>query len=130
MFGASSALGLGSSLMGEYATLIADAALRQRAREADRATRTALAKKVQSELVAEMSQELRAPLEAVIAFSKLIAEGERLHLSSEQVAEYADLIRSAAMRLQAVIDDIVEIDGSKSLESDDAASDAVGSRTV
>jgi signal transduction histidine kinase len=128
MFGASSALG--SSLMGEYATLIADAALRQQAREADRAARIQLAKKIQSELVAEMSQELRAPLEAVIAFSKLISEGERFHLSSEQVAEYADLIHGAAMRLRAVIEDIVEIDGSKSLESDDAAPDAVDSGTV
>jgi signal transduction histidine kinase len=130
MFGASSAQGLGTSLMGEYATLIADAALRQRAREADRAARIELAKKIQSELVAEMSQELRAPLEALIAFSKLISDGERLHLSSEQVAEYADLIHGAAMRLRAVIDDIVEADGSKPLESDDAAPDAVGSRTV
>ena len=130
MFGASSALGLGSSLMGEYSILIADAALRQRAREADCAARIELARKIHSELIAEMSQELRTPLEALIAFSKLIAEGERLHLSSEQVAEYADLIHRAAMRLQAVINDIVEIDGRKSLESDDAAPDAVGSRTV
>jgi signal transduction histidine kinase len=130
MFGASSALGLGSSLMGEYATLIADAALRQRAREPDRAARIQLAKKIQSELVAEMSHELRAPLEAVIAFSKLISEGKRLHLSTEQVAAYADLIHGAAIRLRAVIDDIVEVDGSKLLESDDAAPDATGSRTV
>ena len=130
MFGASSALALGSSLMGEYSILIADAALRQRAREADCATRIELTRKIHSELIDEMSQELRAPLEAVIAFSKLIAECERLHLSSEQVAEYAHLIHGAAMRLQAVINDIVEIDDSKSLESDDGAPDAASSRTV
>ena len=130
MFGASSALGLGSSLMGEYSTLIADATLRQRAREADCAARIERARKIQSELIAEMSQELRTPLEAVIAFSKLIAECERLHLSSEQVAEYADLIHDAAMRLQAAINNIVEIDGFKSLESDDAAPDAASSGTV
>ena len=130
MFGASSALGLGSSLMGEYSTLIAGATLRQRAREADCAARIERARKIQSELIAEMSQELRTPLEAVIAFSKLIAECERLHLSSEQVAEYADLIHDAAMRLQAAINNIVEIDGFKSLESDDAAPDAASSGTV
>ena len=130
MFGASSALGLGSSLVGEYSTLIADATLRQRAREADRAACFELARKIHSELIDEMRQDLRAPLEAVIAFSKLIAECERLHLSSEQVAEYADLIHGAAMRLQAVINDIVEIDGSKSLESDDGAPDAASSGTV
>jgi signal transduction histidine kinase len=121
MFGASSALGQGGSLMGEYATLVADAALRQRAREAERAARIELAKKIQSVLAAETSQQLRSTVEAMIEFSKLIAECERLHLSRGQVAVYAGLIHDAAVRLQTIIDDIMEMDGGKALAGDDAA---------
>ena len=117
MFSAPAAPGSGSTLMGEYASLLADAALRQRAREAEHTARVEaeLARKIESELLARMSQELRAPLGTVIGFAKLLAECERRHLSKDQVAAYADLIQAAAMRLQAVIDNAGDVDNAKSL---------------
>jgi two-component system cell cycle sensor histidine kinase PleC len=97
--------------MGEYAALLADAVLRQRAREAEHAARveTELASRVKSEFIANMSHELRTPLNTVIGFAKLISEYERRQLSGEQVAEYADLIRDAATHLLTVINDILDI---------------------
>jgi two-component system, cell cycle sensor histidine kinase PleC len=97
--------------MGEYATLLADAVLRQRAREAEHAARveTELASRVKSEFIANMSHELRTPLNTVIGFAKLISEFERRQLSGEQVVEYSHLIRDAASHLLAVINDILDI---------------------
>jgi two-component system cell cycle sensor histidine kinase PleC len=97
--------------MGEYATLLADAVLRQRAREAEHAARleTELASKVKSEFIANMSHELRTPLNTVIGFAKLIGESRRRQLTSDQVVEYADLIRDAATHLLTVINDILDI---------------------
>jgi signal transduction histidine kinase len=97
--------------MGEYAALLADAVLRQRAREAEHLARveTELASKVKSEFIANMSHELRTPLNTVIGFAKLIGESRRRQLSSDQVAEYADLIRDAATHLLTVINDILDI---------------------
>ncbi len=111
MLVASAAPGTHSSLMGEYAALLADAVLRQRAREAEHAARveTELASKVKSEFIANMSHELRTPLNTVIGFAKLIGESRRHHLSSDQIAEYADLIRDAATHLLTVINDILDI---------------------
>ena len=111
MLVASAALGTQSSLMGEYAALLADAVLRQRAREAEHAARveTELASKVKSEFIANMSHELRTPLNTVIGFAKLIGESKRHHLTGDQIAEYADLIRDAATHLLTVINDILDI---------------------
>jgi two-component system cell cycle sensor histidine kinase PleC len=97
--------------MGEYAALLADAVLRQRAREAEHAARveTELASKVKSEFIANMSHELRTPLNTVIGFAKLIGESRRRQLSSDQIVEYADLIRDAATHLLTVINDILDI---------------------
>jgi two-component system cell cycle sensor histidine kinase PleC len=97
--------------MGEYATLLADAVLRQRAREAEHAARieTELAGKVKSEFIANMSHELRTPLNTVIGFAKLISEYQQRQLSGDQIIEYADLIRDAATHLLAVINDILDI---------------------
>jgi two-component system cell cycle sensor histidine kinase PleC len=97
--------------MGEYAALLADAVLRQRARDAEHAARveTELASKVKSEFIANMSHELRTPLNTVIGFAKLIGEAKRHQLSSDQIVEYADLIRDAATHLLTVINDILDI---------------------
>jgi two-component system cell cycle sensor histidine kinase PleC len=97
--------------MGEYAALVADAVIRQRAREAEHAARVEaeLASKIKSEFIANMSHELRTPLSTVIGFAKLIGESERRHLSGEQIVEYASLIRDAATHLLAVINDILDI---------------------
>ena len=111
MLSASAGPGVNSTLMGEYSALLADAVLRQRAREAEHSARveTELASKVKSEFIANMSHELRTPLNTVIGFAKLISEWERRQLSGSQVAEYADLIRDAATHLLAVINDILDI---------------------
>jgi two-component system cell cycle sensor histidine kinase PleC len=111
MLVASAASGTQSSLMGEYATLLADAVLRQRARDAEHAARveTELASRVKSEFIANMSHELRTPLNTVIGFAKLIGEAKRHQLSSDQIVEYADLIRDAATHLLTVINDILDI---------------------
>jgi two-component system cell cycle sensor histidine kinase PleC len=97
--------------MGEYASALADAVLRQRAREAEHAARieAELASKVKSEFIANMSHELRTPLNTVIGFAKLIGEYEQRRLSGGQIVEYADLIRDAATHLLAVINDILDI---------------------
>lgn len=111
MLSASAAPGTGSSLMGEYAALVADAVLRQRAREAEHAARveTELASKVKSEFIANMSHELRTPLNTVIGFAKLISEYEQRRISGAQISEYAGLIHDAATHLLAVINDILDI---------------------
>ena len=111
MLNASATPGTGSSLMGEYAALVADAVLRQRAREAEHAARVEaeLASKVKSEFIANMSHELRTPLNTVIGFAKLIGECERRQLTGGQIVEYAGLIHDAATHLLAVINDILDI---------------------
>ena len=97
--------------MGEYATLLADAVLRQRAREAEHAARveTELAGRVKYEFIANMSHELRTPLNTVIGFAKLVSEYDRRQLSGSQIIEYANLIHDAAAHLLAVINDILDI---------------------
>jgi two-component system cell cycle sensor histidine kinase PleC len=97
--------------MGEYATLLADAVMRQRAREAEHAARieTELASRVKSEFISNMSHELRTPLNTVIGFAKLISEYDQRRLSGDQIIEYADLIHDAATHLLAVINDILDI---------------------
>jgi two-component system, cell cycle sensor histidine kinase PleC len=97
--------------MGEYSALLADAVLRQRAREAEHVARVEmeLASKVKSEFIANMSHELRTPLNTVIGFAKLIGESRRRQLTSDQIVEYADLIRDAATHLLTVINDILDI---------------------
>jgi two-component system, cell cycle sensor histidine kinase PleC len=111
MFNASAAPGAGSSLMGEYAALVADGVLRQRAREAEQSARVEaeLASKVKSEFIANMSHELRTPLNTVIGFAKLISEHQQHRLPNEKVVEYAGLIHDAATHLLAVINDILDI---------------------
>jgi len=100
-----------NSLLSEYSSLLGDAVLRHRARVAEHSARieAELASKVKSEFIANMSHELKTPLNTVIGFSKILCEHDRRKLDDADVVEYAQLIRDAAAHLLAVINDILDI---------------------
>ncbi|MBA2126595.1 sensor histidine kinase [Hyphomicrobium methylovorum] len=100
-----------NSLMDEYAALLSDAVLRHRARVAEHTARleAELASKVKSEFIANMSHELKTPLNTVIGFSKLLTQHEHKRLGDQEIVEYATLINSAAGQLLAIINDILDI---------------------
>lgn len=99
------------SLMGEYASLVGEAILRQRTREAEHAARieAELANRVKSEFISNMSHELRTPLNTMIGFSKILTEHEKRRLPDQEIVEYAKLINDAAGHLLSVINDILDI---------------------
>jgi len=113
------------SLLNEYAALVGDAVLRQRARLAEHKARIEieLAKRVKSEFLANMSHELRTPLNTVIGFSKLLSDHDKQKLSDAQIVQYAELIRDAGDHLLSVINDILDItkmqSGAYALESNE-----------
>lgn len=100
-----------NSLMSEYASLLSDATLRHRARVAENSARieTELASKVKSEFIANMSHELKTPLNTVIGFSKLLTHHQERRLPDKEIVEYAALIHDAAGHLLSVINDILDI---------------------
>jgi two-component system cell cycle sensor histidine kinase PleC len=100
-----------NSLMTEYASLLSDAVLRHRARLAEHSARieTELASKVKSEFIANMSHELKTPLNTVIGFSKLLTQHQERRLPDKEIVEYAMLINDAAGHLLSVINDILDI---------------------
>lgn len=101
----------GSSLIGEYSTLLSDAVLRQRARAAEHNARieAEISQRVKSEFIANMSHELRTPLNTVIGFSKLMSEHDQRRLPDAEIVQYANLINDAATHLLSVINDILDI---------------------
>jgi two-component system cell cycle sensor histidine kinase PleC len=103
--------GRSTSLIGEYASLLGDAVLRHRTREAEHAARieAELASRVKSEFISNMSHELRTPLNTVMGFSKLLSEHGQRKLPAEEIVEYAQLIHNAASHLLAVINDILDM---------------------
>ncbi|MEL6226067.1 MAG: ATP-binding protein [Pseudomonadota bacterium] len=100
-----------TSLMNEYASLLSEAALRNRMRSAEHAARieAEISSKVKSEFIANMSHELRTPLNTIIGFSKLLAEHQKRALPDVEIVQYAHLINDAAAHLLAVINDILDI---------------------
>jgi two-component system cell cycle sensor histidine kinase PleC len=100
-----------NSLMSEYASLLADAVLRNRTRRAEHAARieAELASRVKSEFISNMSHELRTPLNTVIGFSKILMEHQRRKLPDAEIVEYANLVHDAASHLLSVINDILDI---------------------
>jgi two-component system cell cycle sensor histidine kinase PleC len=99
------------SLMGEYASLIGEAILRQRTREAEHAARieAELANRVKSEFISNMSHELRTPLNTMIGFSKILSEHDKRRIPDTEIVEYSKLILDAAGHLLSVINDILDI---------------------
>jgi two-component system cell cycle sensor histidine kinase PleC len=99
------------TLMSEYSSLLSDAVLRDRARVAEHSARieAELASKVKSEFIANMSHELKTPLNTVIGFSKLLTQHQERRLPDREVVEYAALIHDAAGHLLSVINDILDI---------------------
>ncbi|HVX35402.1 MAG TPA: HAMP domain-containing sensor histidine kinase [Hyphomicrobium sp.] len=97
--------------MTEYSSLLSDAVLRHRARVAEHSARieAELASKVKSEFIANMSHELKTPLNTVIGFSKLLTQHEERRLPDKEIVEYARLINDAAGHLLSVINDILDI---------------------
>jgi two-component system, cell cycle sensor histidine kinase PleC len=100
-----------NSLMSDYGSLLAEAALRQRTRSAEHKARieAELASKVKSEFIANMSHELRTPLNTIMGFSKLMAEHGKRRLDDDDIVEYAGLIHEASSHLLSLINEILDI---------------------
>ncbi len=103
--------GRSNSLLNEYASVLGNSLLRNRARSAEHRARleSEIASRVKSEFIANVSHELRTPLNTVIGFSKILSEHQTRKLKESEIIEFATMINSAATHLLAVINDILDI---------------------
>ncbi|MFH5187235.1 sensor histidine kinase [Paenibacillus sp. TAB 01] len=67
-----------------------------------------LASQYKSEFLANMSHELRTPLNSIIALSRLLSDKED-PVSSEEAAEYGDIIHDSGRELLRLIDDVLDL---------------------
>lgn len=103
--------GTSSTLLSEYASALGDATLRQRAHVAEHSARVEaeLASQLKSEFIANMGRELRAPLNTIVGFSRLLMEYKDSDPSPENVVQYSKMITDEAQHLLAIINDILEV---------------------
>ncbi len=101
----------GRSLIGEYAALLEDAVLRQRASAAEQDARiqAQLVTKIRSEFLTNMSHELRTPLNTVMGFSKMLSDHATRPLKDQDIVDYSRIIHGAASQLLSVINDILDM---------------------
>ncbi|CUW39258.1 putative Signal transduction histidine kinase [Magnetospirillum sp. XM-1] len=96
----------------------AEAALISAKQEAEAANRA------KSQFLATVSHELRTPLNAVIGFSEAALAGAVGTMDLNRYLEYMDLIHSAGLHLQALIEDILDVSrieaGRTELDEDEA----------
>jgi two-component system cell cycle sensor histidine kinase PleC len=99
-----------------YSARLAESTLRHRAWLAERSVRieNRLAGHVKSsefvaKFMANMSNELRSPLNTVIGIANLLVEHQRRPLQDGDIVAYGERIRDAATHLLCVINDILDI---------------------
>lgn len=103
--------GSAGALLAQYSLRLGDTILRHRAEIAERASRieAELASQVKSDFIANISHELRSPLNSILGFSKMLKGSETTPLEPAQVAEYADFILGSAESLLSIVNDIITI---------------------
>jgi signal transduction histidine kinase/HAMP domain-containing protein/ActR/RegA family two-component response regulator len=111
-------LGQSNSDLAEQATLLADknAEVETKYLEVEeakrlveeKATELSVSSKYKSEFIANMSHELRTPLNSLLVLAEQLQDNPDGNLSTKQV-EYATVIRSSALDLLALLNDILEV---------------------
>jgi len=103
------------SLLAEYSARLAESTLRHGVRLAEPSARidNQLAGNIKSEFMAKflanMSQELRSPLDTVIGIADLLVEHQRRPLQDGDIVTHGARIRDAATHLLCVINDVLDI---------------------
>ncbi len=87
----------------------------------DRANELSMASRYKSDFLANMSHDLRTPLNSLLIFSELLAENDDKNLQEYQV-DYAKNIHAAGKSLLSLIDDILDL---SKIESGTVVLDAV-----
>lgn len=95
---------------GGYVAIHTDiSALKNRERELIVARREAEeASAAKDRFLATMSHELRAPLNLINGFSRLLTSDSRIAMTKDEIANYGDQIHRAGNHLQTVVNDIIE----------------------